>query len=1131
MSRLDDWKARAIIRGTPGASGPVASDPWLDVEHNMIVRAGAGSGKTTALVERVLAYLRLGEEPSSIVAITFTRKAAAELQGRIHAAVDHAVTSGGHEDDRLQLQRARRRLDEMHIGTIHGFSSQLLRQYADMAGVPPDFRQVEEEEEEDMRSRFWSAFLAGEDENDDLVRLREAGVSRASLLDLFGRLVENADLEPVQSGPIDIDFSRASEAARQIMDDLESISWVGNSPDAVQRGLRKARFMLEMREEMSLAQTAEWLRLFTGMVKKDQLSLTLNRWDRPQKFMKAVRDGTEHDEAPWHVLPRIREEIMPPLTAWDVDVHGRAIRLVSRAVSDYAAYRQAEGRLTISDPIHILNNLLRASPDVRRDVQTQYQRILVDEFQDTDPVQASVIFHMVASDRDDDDWARNRLLPGRLLLVGDDKQSIYRFRRADFEVFARCEEAIVSQGGRSLVLGTNFRSTAAVCHWINEAMEPLFPPSDLEGRREQAPWEPLRPRVPEENDAAPDDSAPGRDAAVGSLVLNPKLTAADGVAAEARTIARMIREQLDSGAYASPGDVMILLRRNKYVSRYVAEVAAAGLPVRVTGGRAVGGSDVLPAVCSILEAIVRQGDELAGVAALRTPFFAVSDADLMAWRRDEGRFDGLAEPAVDKSGEPQTVAPQSGEPQNVFVHSVVHARRVLNRIGNRFRTLPPWEALRATADEEGWWDMLAARETEAVDTGTLQKILALFASAEDRGLDWIEATSELLQYRSGNRAMKLHAAKGDDGVQILTVHQAKGLQAQCVFLADPGQPKSAGRAPSEHTFTENGSSYIALALREPGVFRPKNTYEPPNWAEAVRAEELFARAEHVRLLYVACTRAARQLIVCHRDGGKPGVWDDLIPALRDAPVLAHIQDVPVRVEPSSSRDGADRKRGRILDRMRVAIAAGTEPTHILLRPSDKEETDGVQAGAMGPTGAGVEGTGDAPAEDMIPTRIGMEGKDFGQAVHLGLERMVVDFLGGHDPDPHQIAVASLRAVLEREPSRVSLDAVTDALTGFRSGALWRLVTQADEVLTEVSFTTPLPGSPVRIVSGTVDLALRSGDDWLIVDYKTDALSAAAIASRYQPQLDLYAKCWQEMFPGRTVKTAIWSTASQARIDL
>jgi len=224
MSRVNDWKARAIIRGTPGASGPMASAPWLDVEHNMIVRAGAGSGKTTALVERVLAYLRLGEEPSSIVAITFTRKAAAELQGRIHAAVDHAVTSGGHEDDRLHLQRARRRLDEMHIGTIHGFSAQQLRQYADMAGVPPDFRQVEEEEEEDMRSRFWSAFLAGEDENEDLVRLREAGVSRASLLDLFGRLVENADLEPVLSEPLDVDFRRATEAARQIIEDLEPIS-------------------------------------------------------------------------------------------------------------------------------------------------------------------------------------------------------------------------------------------------------------------------------------------------------------------------------------------------------------------------------------------------------------------------------------------------------------------------------------------------------------------------------------------------------------------------------------------------------------------------------------------------------------------------------------------------------------------------------------------------------------------------------------------------------------------------------------------------------------------------------------------------------------------------------------------
>ncbi len=1154
MSRVDDWKARATIRGQEDGSVPVAADPYLDVEHNMIVRAGAGSGKTTALVERIVAHLRLGEDPSTIVAITFTRKAAAELRGRIHEEVHTAVNRAEGGEEREVLIRARGRLDEMHIGTIHGFCAQLVRQYADVAGVPPDFRQVEEEEEADMRSRFWSAFLQEQDENEDLVSLREAGVSRASLVDLFGRLAENADMEAVRGELLELEFGPAVEAARKTMDELEPLGCAGDQGDAVQNLLRKARFMEQSLPEMSTAQTAVWLRLFADMVdlKKGRLAMTMNRWDRPQKFMKAVRDGLEDDEAPWRVLGRIQEQIIPRLAAWDALVHSRATALVEQAVSDYAAHRKAEGRLTISDPIHILNDLLRRSPDVRKEVQVSLRRILVDEFQDTDPVQASVLFHLVAAEVDDEDWSRNRLLPGRLLLVGDDKQSIYRFRRADFEVFARSEAAIVSEGGRSLVLGTNFRSSESICSWINGAIEPLFRPARDEERMEQAPWEPLRPfrsgaeasrsntgANTRENTGAKTESGPG--AAVQALVLDPKLSAEDGVVAEARTIARAIWERLDSGRYASPADFMILFRRNTYVSRYVAELTAAGLPVRVTGGKAAGGSDVLPAVCSVLEALVREGDEAAGVAALRTPFFAVSDADLYAWRTEDGRFDGFAEHVADADSADADSADADSTnvegPDNIAtsaVHNpVVYARAVLARICRRFKTLPPCEALRVTADEEGWWDVLAARQTAAVDTGILQKILALFASAEDRGLDWMEATEELLRYRNGDVPMKLHAANGEEGVQIMTVHQAKGLQAQCVFLADPGRAQSSGRVPHTHSFTRDGRAFIALALRKFSGFSPQVTFTPPAWPEAVRAEEAFSRAEHVRLLYVACTRAARELVVAYRGEGPSGYWDDLAPRLRDVPVLAQLDHVPERAFRDEDSPGQEAPgtpaRDRMQERMQEAIRAGSRPTHILLRPSDKEDTEDVVTG--GSPGLAHDAAGGSGAGPLPPISIGMEGKDFGQAVHLGLERLVTDATSGRTPEPRQAAVACLHAVLDSEPVEASIDAVFDALSGFMQGAVWSKVRAADEVLAEVSFTTSLPGSPARIVSGTVDLALRRGDTWLIVDYKTDRTSRPGLLALYRSQLGLYAACWRQMFPGRSVQTAIWSTASHVLLEV
>ena len=1115
MSRVRDWEARATIRGQNDGKTPMSSDPYLDVEYNIIVRAGAGSGKTTALVERVLAHLRMGEEPSSIVAITFTRKAAAELRGRIHEAVDAAVNTIAVAGEQERLSQARRRLDEMHVGTIHGFCAGIVRQYADVVGLPPDFRQMEEEEEEVMRNRFWSGFIMQQDESPELEFLREAGVDRSSLVDLFGRLVENADLNVVREERRDVDFSPAVEAARQVMADLGPIGHKGDNEDAVQSRLRKARFMERMRPSMSLGQTAEWLRLFCDMIdtRVGRLRMTMNRWDRPQKFMKAVRDGVEDDVAPWWVLSRIQNQIVPLVAAWDAQVHGRAMALVQDAVDDYAAFRRAEGRLTISDPIHILNDLLYTSADVRNELQGTLRRILIDEFQDTDPVQASLLFNLAADAVDEHDWTRNRLLPGRLLLVGDDKQSIYRFRRADFEVFSRSEKAIVSQGGRSLVLTTNFRSSEPICRWINKALAPLFQPAETGRRHEQAPWEPLEPydaaaKEPRRTQAAP---------SVKAIWLNSTMRAEDSAVAEARVIAHTIREHLAEGRYEKPSDFMILFRRNKYVADYVAEITAAGLPVRVSGGKVSGGSDVLPAVCNILESLLREGDEAAGIAALRTPFFGVSDADLYAWRMNGGRFDTLA---GDLSGSGPDVDPGASK------HSVAVASATLARIYHRFQSLSPWEALRVTADTEGWWDLLRFRSSAAIDTGVLQKILALFAAAEERNLDWVEATEELLRYRDGDVPMKLHAADGDDGVQMLTVHQAKGLEAPCVYLADAGYPG----APRVHThsFTRDGLAFIALALRSPSAFgSPQVTFTPSDWTGAVEKEKAFSLAEHERLLYVACTRAARELVVTVRDAPQAGHWGDLVPALADVPVLARLDQVPDRISIPGEESGPDVKgrgvtywhdeRRRGLLRMRQAVGNASVPTHELVRPSDKEEVE-----------AAVDSV-----DELVPPplAIGMEGREFGQAVHLGMERLVTNAADVRTADLHEIAVSSLRAAMGTEPSGTSVTAVVDALSGFMRGSLWQRVLEADEVLSEVSFTTSLPGSPVRIVSGTVDLALRDQDAWVIVDYKTDRVSERALKALYEGQLALYADCWMQMFPGRGVRAALWSTAFHREFDL
>ena len=459
---LRDERERRMVRGAPDFGLPVKFDPDVIIGQNMIVSAGAGSGKTKALVERLIAFIRLGVDPSAIVAITYTRKAAGELRTRFFTALlkakEHAqaqVASGNPDldaawaDEADLLEAAIGRSEEVFIGTIHSWCSWILRLYSFQAGLPRNFTHLDDEEEIRLRRRFWNGVMDIDPSSDpDLRELIEAGVSDRALFHLFGQLVKNASVQFDLSGIEKPDPAPVFDRLMGYADALIPALVPSPNPDALQRFLTRLVRRRENPGPFSLYEQAYWLRLAQRLFKIKNgtpvLNITQKNWQPPDEekgFGKRLAQGQERQEGT-SFLSFLVSELDPVANEWQYWLHDKALSFVGKSVASYREHRMVSGRLTFDDMLMEATRLLFDSPAARTSLRARIAHILVDEFQDTDPEQAAMLFAYAAESIDRDRWTKADLERGRLTFVGDEKQSIYRFRKADFQAFEEVWKAI-----------------------------------------------------------------------------------------------------------------------------------------------------------------------------------------------------------------------------------------------------------------------------------------------------------------------------------------------------------------------------------------------------------------------------------------------------------------------------------------------------------------------------------------------------------------------------------------------------------------------------------------------------------------------------------------------------------------
>ena len=1060
----------------PG-DAPARASIRTDLDATLFVEAGAGTGKTAALVERVVALVISDIPMNAIAAITFTEKAAAELRDRVRKQLREQAADDTQPDPvRARCETALANLDGAAICTLHAFAQRILTEFPIESGLPP---RIEVRDEISSRIAFearWAAFVDDLLEDPELeatvLVLLAAGVKLPHLRSVAEVLDDNWDLLDRIEAPRPL----PALAIDGWLDELDQACCAGvDCRDADDNLVSRLALLAEYRDRLRAAfDDAERIELLLAK----QPSFNVNRTGNKKNWT-----DIESARAPIMKLGEQRQAMTDAVL--DVAIK-RAVAAIAVYIADAVAKRRVAGELDFHDLLVLARTLLR-DPDqgaaARARLRQRYQRILIDEFQDTDPIQVELAALLGSDDPADGGraWDVMRVDPGRLFFVGDPKQSIYRFRRADIATFLAAEERFA--GPAPLFLTCNFRTAPAVLKWINHVFAELiqaYPSSQPEYRALDAARQ-----VDPENDRGvvllgvePHDDRP--DAA------QLRVREAADVAAIARAAVAQGWPVFDKeeGEWrpARLGDVCILLPARTSLGYLEQALAVAGVPYRAESSSLVYSSREVRDLLMTLRAIDDSSNALALVSALRSSVFGCGDDDLFTYRIEHGGQWNVAAPLPDDVPDDSAV----GDAMR-FLHEL-HRERVWSTASELLERIVRERGVIEVGALTGRFRDVARRVRFLVDQarayadavgGTLRDYLA-----------WAE-----MQGAEGARVVEAVVPETDaDAVRIMTIHGAKGLEFPIVVCSGMTTAAQTSGRGVDVLFPLTGGCEVKIVK---GVQTAEfELYKP--------VDEQMGFHEKLRLLYVSCTRARDHLVVSvHRRVRKLDpddhtrwthaelVWAAAQTAAWSQPLVAAAGDDADGVGPAPSLTPgmppdewqAEYDRAHQRGRQRGFVSA-TTLAHRL---------DGFAAEPAAPDDPGLAKEG--RDLELPPWNKGRYGTAIGRAVHGTLQ--TVDLATGAGLEATAAAQAAAEGVIGHESTVVALTrSALASVVVARAAArpFWR----------ETYVAVPFDGITLE---GYVDLVFRDDDGLVVVDYKTDSVDAPTRAERvthYRIQAAAYA---------------------------
>ncbi|HEX7131793.1 MAG TPA: UvrD-helicase domain-containing protein, partial [Iamia sp.] len=1103
------------------------------LDETLFVEAGAGSGKTTALVGRVISLVtgegvgRTGTHPpvplSGIAAITFTEKAGAELRERLRRSLEETATADPGHPRATLCRAALDELDGAAIGTLHSFAQRILVEHPVEAGLPPRVEVLDEVTSGVEFERRWARF------SDELYA--DPAFARTFLLlfaagvrdttphalartfdanwDLVDELVDPDAPPPRPAGPrVAGVLDRVDEVCDLVGECIDPTDLLCIKLNEVQEWAATVRAATDEEAQVEALRQARastsTFRLRGGRKGSWRVSADVVKADL--RSLEELVDG---------VLRQIADECAHHL--------GAAIRRFTLAS---AAERRSRGTLEFHDLLVLARSLLRDpvhGARTRQALHDRYQRLLLDEFQDTDPIQIELAVRIAAADPTADDaaardWRDVPVAPGRLFVVGDPKQSIYRFRRADIGVFLDAQQLLADDGaGGAVTLTANFRTVPGVTDWVNTTFGALMaePPDDelpLTPRPDYTALDAVRTDPP--GDAGPTVAVLGRHAHTGRPSASEvrRAEAADVVATirRARDEAWQVGDGAGGWRDAKLGDVTILVPARTSLPFLEEGLSEAGIPYRTEASSLVYASRAVRDLLLVVRAVADPTDELRTVSALRTPLFGCGDDDLYRFRVERGGHWAYTSDQPDTVPADDPVAAglavlrrwhdeRAWTSPSALLDRIVRDRRALELAFAEGRPRDVWRRLRFVIDQARAW-------TDATG-GDLRGYLGWIGHQTEEGARVAEA---------------ILPETDDDAVRIMTIHAAKGLEFPITIVSGAtSYPRRAATA-GDAKFTPRGVAYYLGKHAETSTY----TANRP-------VDEQMDLDERMRLLYVATTRAQDHLVVSlHRIERKRepapasrtnaellvAGMGDLLDALPDGPpaeppLLASVPEPAAQAEPLGPLDAWEAARDEALaaagrptpvaataltdegrpDVERPETAAGTSPVAdpVAETPTGQLALDFATVAVdheldRAPDGDDA-GLHKRPGDlDRPPWLKGRYGTAVGRAVH-GVLQTVPLTAGAQDPlvAAAVTAQAAAEAVSDREAVVAQLVHAALGSPSVREAAAaphWR----------EVFASTPVGD---RILEGYVDLLYRGPDGLVVVDYKTAATADPAELDR------------------------------------
>ncbi len=1075
-----------------------------EVQRSLLVEASAGTGKTKTLIDRIVHLVVEEERPlASIAAMTFTEKAAGEMKERLRLRFDEVARTAEDPAHRARAAAARRGLDSAEVSTIHAFCSRLLRERPVESHVDPEFVTPEEgialELFEEVFSRWVdTAARAGGPVTDAL----RHGLPPEALRELAGTIHGERTLVLSSTVPNDpLPFLRTE--LESLVDGGEGV--VAEVPPDLRRDakvllIRSALDEIRALLDLDLDGLAAFRPVTEISFRPGKRGLFAGE---TKERAEAFRDGWKSLPARLAALPE--ERLLARLVAQIRD--GFLPRL--------AEEKHRRGLLDFDDLLLAARDLLRRSRAAREHFQERFPHLVVDEFQDTDPVQAEVVMRLAApgGEQDQVDWEELSPAGGALFLVGDPKQSIYRFRRADVETYRRVAGSFGV--GERLSLVTNFRSAPRILSFVNALFERVFVGTPDE------PWEvenaPLVPSpasaathgvgeviylaAPPVSDSPADDEADDED------------DEADDVHAtiqEARAVANLLRSRFAAGGYRG---VAVLLGSNDAIDTFQDVFREAGIPAVLDGGVSFYRREETAAVVAALRCVDDPSDGISTVATLKSFLFALTDVELLDAVEAGTRFDD------------PTTAPDSGPVAEALAFlSSLRSRRLERPLGETLLELLAVRRAFAAVENGAVVNPLQA-------SSNLERLLVLARGLDAEGLPFREAVARL-SLRLAERTAEPRAFEEDEeAVRLLTLHKSKGLEFDTVVVASLGFRDRDRAGANQKVFYNRAGGMLAFKVPLGG-----ETIGTPGLRVVAGWNDLRLRAEEKRLLYVALTRPRKTLVLSwfrrrkrKKDGDlTDGIGKTLLEPIAFAegppPDLAHLvkvvaPDISVPPPPAQSAVPADAvdlelEIAAAEARLERARATASRP----LRRSG--EKDGPWRPGASPGPASPEDLPSIERSEEVQARA----VRLGSAVHEAMELLL-------DPEriPPSSAEDAVAATLPALDPAGEAEAVSlvSRLLAHPVVARARVSRRRFVELPVLFRDDALEGSP--LVEGKIDLLFEEGDGWVVVDWKTDRVTtAAARAERetlYTPQMESYARALTAVLgPGTIVKEMVLAFA-------